>query len=91
LKQLFIDLYLDEDVDVLIAGLVRNRGFGAATTQEAGRLGSTDAQQLAFATENRKTLLAHNRVDFEILAQQYFEGRKLTQESSSPFAGTPGK
>jgi hypothetical protein len=46
LKQLFIDLYLDEDVDVLISALVRNRGFGAMTTQEAGRLGSTDVQQL---------------------------------------------
>ena len=32
MKQLFIDLYLDEDVDVLLADLLRVRGFGAVTT-----------------------------------------------------------
>jgi predicted nuclease of predicted toxin-antitoxin system len=73
LKQLFIDLYLDEDVDVRVAGLVRARGFGATTTQEAGQLGNTDSQQLAFAAAHRRTLLTHNRVDFEALARQYSE------------------
>ncbi|MEJ7616006.1 MAG: hypothetical protein WKF30_03300 [Pyrinomonadaceae bacterium] len=34
----FVELYLDEDVSVLIAELLRVRGFGVQTTQEAGRL-----------------------------------------------------
>jgi hypothetical protein len=35
-NQLFIELYLDEDVDVLVADLVRARGFRATTAQESG-------------------------------------------------------
>ena len=37
MSRLFIELYLDEDVDVLVAGLIRACGFHAITTQEAGR------------------------------------------------------
>jgi uncharacterized membrane protein YgaE (UPF0421/DUF939 family) len=76
LKPLFIDLYLDEDVDILVSSLVRARGFGATTTLEVKQLGNTDAQQLAFAAAHHKTLLTHNRLDFEALARQYFEEKK---------------
>ncbi len=50
MSRLFIELYLDEDVDVLVADLARARGFKAVTTQEAGRKKKDDAEQLAFAT-----------------------------------------
>ena len=70
---LFIELYLDEDVDVLIAQLLRARGFVVVTTQEAGQLRNSDAAQLAYAVNQHKTLLTHNRMDFEALAQTYFE------------------
>ena len=76
MKPLFIDLYLDEDVDVLVADLIRARGFGAMTTQEAEQIGKTDAEQLAFAASCQKTLLTHNRVHFEALARQYLEEKK---------------
>ncbi len=69
---LFIELYLDEDVDVLIADLVRARGFAATTTREAGQIHVSDTMQLAYAASQRKTFLTHNRVDFEALAQAYF-------------------
>ena len=73
---LFIDLYLDEDVDVLVAELLRARGF-VALTQEAGRLGSTDEQQLLYAISERQALLTHNRTDFERLATaSYAAARK---------------
>jgi hypothetical protein len=68
---LFIELYLDEDVDVLIAQLMRARGFAVVTTQEAGQLRNSDVEQLASAVSQHKTLLTHNRVDFETLAQTY--------------------
>jgi len=71
-NRLFIESYLDEDVSVLIADMLRARGFVAVTTHEAGLLGSTDAEQLEFAVGQRKAFLTHNRVDFESLARQYF-------------------
>lgn len=69
---LFIELYLDEDVDVLIAHLLRQYGFVASTAQEAGQLQKSDQEQLTYAVSQRKTLLTHNRTHFETLAQAYF-------------------
>jgi Domain of unknown function (DUF5615) len=57
---------------VLIADLLRARGFDATTTQEARRFGQGDAEQLTYAVNQRKTLLTHNRADFEALAERYF-------------------
>jgi hypothetical protein len=58
-------------VDVLIADLIRGRGFMATTTQEAGPIHNSDAAQLGYATSQHWALLTHNRVDFELLAQEY--------------------
>jgi hypothetical protein len=71
-SRLFIELYFDEDVDVLVANLIRARGFAALTTRESGQLGRDDAAQLAYATDQQKTFVTHNRADFEALAQTYF-------------------
>jgi hypothetical protein len=68
---IFIEPYLDEDVSILVDDLVRARGFTTLTTREAGQLHASDAAQLAYAASQRKTLLAHNRADFEALAQAY--------------------
>jgi predicted nuclease of predicted toxin-antitoxin system len=73
----FIHVYLDEDVDVLIASLLRSRGFEATTAQQAGQLGKTDAQQLEYATSQEAAILTHNRIDFENLAREYFEQERL--------------
>lgn len=73
MKALFISLYLDEDVNVLLSDLLRGRGFVVTTTQEAGQMGKTDEDQLAFATTRGQAILTHNRVDFEALARGYFE------------------
>lgn len=72
-----IELYLDEDVDVLIADLLRPRRFAVTTTHEVKRNERTDAQQLEFAVANQKTLLTHNRQDFEQLAREYFEAERM--------------
>ncbi len=76
MNRLFIELYLDEDVDALVADLVRARGFRVTTTRDAGRLGKSDSEQLAYAAGMRKTLLTHNRADFEILAGQYLAAKR---------------
>jgi hypothetical protein len=46
-SRLFIDIYLDEDVYVLVADLFRARGFIAVTTRDAGNLGTSDSNQLS--------------------------------------------
>jgi hypothetical protein len=75
-QRLFIELYLDEDVDILIADLVRGYGFVVETTRDAGQLGCSDVAQLEYAINHQKTLLTHNRSDFEALATTYFENGK---------------
>ncbi len=76
MNQLFIELYLDEDVDVLIADLVRASGFEGMTTQEAKQLSKSDEEQMAYAVSQQKTIFTHNRSDFERLAEEYFSSEK---------------
>lgn len=73
MSRLFIEFYLDEDVDVLLADLLRSRGFSVTTTQEAEKQGQDDSGQLAYSTSQQKTLFTHNRIHFELLAREYFE------------------
>lgn len=72
MSKLFIEIYLDENVHVLIAKIVRSHGFKAITAQEAGRKGASDSEQLKYASENGFAILTHDRVDFEELANEYF-------------------
>ena len=71
MSHLFAEVYLDEDVSVLVADLVRGRGFRVITTRDTGQLGRTDSEQLRYATDRRMAILTHNRVDFEALHRQY--------------------
>lgn len=66
-SSLFIRLYLDEDVSVFVAQLLHPHGFDVLTTREAQNLGYSDAAQLNFAASHRRTILTHNRCDFERL------------------------
>ena len=77
MNRLFIKLYLDEDVDVLLAELLRARGFSVLTTREAGQLTRSDAEQLAYAVTQGRTFLTHNRVDFIELAKTYSDEGKM--------------
>lgn len=72
MNELFISIYLDEDVNVLIAELVGLQNFRTLTVTKVGRKGKSDAEQLEFSTENGYTILTHNRRDYEELAQEYF-------------------
>ena len=71
MSRLFASLYLDEDVDVLVAELVRARQFDVLTARDAGQLGKSDEEQLLFAAGDARTLVTHNRRDFEALATRY--------------------
>ncbi len=72
MNDIFIKLYLDEDIDILIAELIRSQGFQAATTDELGRKGQSDLQQLEYAVSRQSVIVTHNRLDFEELMQRYF-------------------
>ena len=71
MSDLFIRLYLDEDVSVVLAPMLRARGFDALTTGEAGNRAGRDDEQLAFATQSGRSIVTHNRVDLEKLAADY--------------------
>jgi len=47
--RLFADIYLDEDVSVLVVVLLRGRGLDAVTAVVERMLGQDDAAQLAHA------------------------------------------
>jgi hypothetical protein len=71
--RLFIDLYLDEDVSVLLSELLKSRGFGSTTTRDAAMLGRSDNEQLENAATRESTLFTHNRVHFEELHAEYLQ------------------
>ncbi|MBA4121234.1 MAG: DUF5615 family PIN-like protein [Acidobacteria bacterium] len=80
MSELFSKVYLDEDVNVLIAELVRLQKFKSLTASEVGRKGKTDAEQLEYAAQNGYAILTHNRIDYEELARDYFAKDKTHRE-----------
>jgi hypothetical protein len=71
--KLFADIYLDEDVSILVAVLLRGRGLDAVTAVAERMLGQDDAAQLERAAALRRCIVTHNRVDFERLHGLYLE------------------
>jgi hypothetical protein len=63
--------YLDEDVSVVVAAILKARGFDIVTARDAEQLGLSDSQQLAFATGAGRVLVTHNRVDFERVHREW--------------------
>jgi hypothetical protein len=60
-------LYLDSDVSVRLAPLLREAGHDAATTEELGQRRATDDEQLLTAVREIRTVVTHNRRDFLLL------------------------
>jgi len=71
--KLFVRLYLDEDVSVLVATLLGARGFDVVTTRDEGMLGQDDPAQLAHAVSLERCIVTHNRVHFEHLHRDSLE------------------
>ena len=70
---LFASVYLDEDVNPLIAMLLGAHGFSATTARAIGTLSTADEAQLKTACRLQSCFLTHNRVDFEQIHTQYVE------------------
>ncbi len=69
-----VRLYVDEDAEerAVVQGLLA-RGVDLLTTSEAHRIGATDAEQLAFAIDVRRTLYTFNAGDFARLHREHLE------------------
>jgi len=66
-----IKLYLDEDIDPLLAKVLRDRGVDCLSTQQAGNCGLSDTDQLAFATSQGRAIVTFNIKDFIQLSHEY--------------------
>ena len=66
-------LHCDEDVSVVLAAMLRARGFTVTTARDSGQLGRSDEEQLTFATDAGSVLVTHNRVDFERLHRSWLD------------------
>lgn len=63
--------YLDEDMPVALANLVRVQGHTATTTRAEGRLGNPDPAQLLLAADRAMIFVTHNRTDFALLHEAW--------------------
>lgn len=76
MSRFFIELYLDEDVDGLVAKLLRADGYVATTARDEGQLRRKDREQLNYAIEHERAIVTHNRNHFLMLADEcYASGR----------------
>lgn len=57
-------LFFDEDVHVVLADILRKRGYDAIHAGEVQRLGLSDESQLNFATEEGRSIMTFNVGDF---------------------------
>ena len=69
-------VYTDEDIDFPLVRARRTRGFDVLTAQEAGTLGQTDEQQLAFALSIGRVIVSYNRSDFRALHDRLVRSRR---------------
>ena len=68
-----IQLLLDEDVPILLAKVLRERGYDVAHVTEVGLSGAADEAVLGWATEQRRAVLTHNVADFLVLTERAAE------------------
>jgi predicted nuclease of predicted toxin-antitoxin system len=72
--------YLDEDVPPAAAQIGRELGLDVVSVAEAGHRGWPDAEQLAWAAAQSRTLVTYNRGD-------YLELTRSTLAAGKPHAG----
>ncbi len=63
--------YLDENIPVGVAPILDAAGHTTFTTRGANKLGTWDADQLLFATEQGRTIVTHDRSDYRTLHEAW--------------------
>jgi predicted nuclease of predicted toxin-antitoxin system len=66
-----IKLYLDEDIDPLLARVLRERSVDCLSTPETDNRGRSDSEQFNFAIQQDRAILTLNVKDFVTLAREY--------------------
>jgi len=66
-------VYLDEDVAILLADLLRSRGIDVTTAREEKMLGKPDEEHFQNACTHQRIIITHNRTDFEQLYSKAIE------------------
>lgn len=83
-----LNVYLDEDLFDDLGVILRVQRCDALHTREAGLDGQSDAEQLAFATREGRTLVTANRQDFRVLPEAWLVWADLWRELGHiPHAG----
>ncbi len=65
-------LYIDEMIPTDLALILRQYGYDIMTAKEAGMLGRSDEEQLAFAANQGRAILTFNIKDFVKLQEEWF-------------------
>jgi predicted nuclease of predicted toxin-antitoxin system len=68
-----LSLYLDENIQTALADALMTRGVDVLTTLEAENVGADDISLLAYAAENRRTMVSYNKRDFALLHYQWMK------------------
>ena len=67
---------MDEDVSILIANILRARGFDVITAHDEKMLGRNDSEQLEKAISLQRCLFTHNRIHYEELHRSAISGEE---------------
>ena len=71
-NELFVRLYVDADITPKLAHALRSRGHDAISAHEVGNAEVSDAEHMAFAASQGRTLLTCNAQDFTPLFEDYW-------------------
>jgi len=71
-----VKLYLDEMIPVDLALILKQFNYDVLSAKDAGMLGKSDLEQLAFAASHDRALLTFNIGDFTKLHRLWFEENK---------------
>jgi len=66
-----IKLFLDEDVHAVLSTILQKRGFDVEHAQEVEKKGMSDAEQLAYASQQQRCLMSFNVKDYVLLHNDY--------------------
>jgi predicted nuclease of predicted toxin-antitoxin system len=75
-EQLFVRIYTDEHITVLLAPALRRRGYVAQSCVEADTLGWDDEEHLVYAAERGLALMTSDASDFIPILKRWYASKR---------------